>query len=156
LALRWAFAALTFSPATARSTISWRSCSSIAASLDLALLVERRADDLLQHVVADLRGFAVFWGNGGAVAAGLFRMNVDEGQRLLSRILRLSTLVGLRPSASGAPFRLRVLHLIEPLALLGQRSALSPFVGIEAPQFLSSREGRFPQSGANLVGFFIP
>jgi uncharacterized protein len=26
--------------------------------------------------------------NGGAVAAGLFRMNVDEGERLLSRILR--------------------------------------------------------------------
>jgi hypothetical protein len=38
--------------------------------------------------VADLRGFADFAGNGGAVAAGLFRMNVDEGERLLSRILR--------------------------------------------------------------------
>jgi hypothetical protein len=47
---------------------------------DLALLVERRADDLLQHVVADLRGFADFAGNGGAVAAGLFRMSVDEGE----------------------------------------------------------------------------
>jgi hypothetical protein len=45
-------------------------------------------DDLRQHVVADLRGFADFAGNGGAVAAGLFRMNVDEGERLLSRILR--------------------------------------------------------------------
>jgi hypothetical protein len=45
-------------------------------------------NDLRQHVVADLRGFADFAGNGGAVAAGLFRMNVDEGERLLSRILR--------------------------------------------------------------------
>jgi hypothetical protein len=44
--------------------------------------------ELRQHVVADLRGFADFAGNGGAVAAGLFRMNVDEGERLLSRILR--------------------------------------------------------------------
>jgi hypothetical protein len=49
-------------------------------------------------------------------------MNVDEGPRLLTRILRLSTFTGPRPSASGAPFRLRVLFLIERLALPGQRS----------------------------------
>ena len=73
---------------------------------DLALFVERRADDLLQYVVADLLGFADLTGNGGAVPAGLFRMSVDKGRRLLGRILRLSTLAGLRPSASGAPFRI--------------------------------------------------
>src|SRR5271163_4004937 len=37
LAARWVFAALTFAPATARSTISWRSCSSIAASAVISL-----------------------------------------------------------------------------------------------------------------------
>ena len=55
--------------------------------------------------------------------AGLFRLNVDEGPRLLTRILRLSTFTGPRPSANGAPFRLRALFLIERLALPGQRSA---------------------------------
>jgi hypothetical protein len=90
---------------------------------DLALFVERRADDLLQYVVADLLGLADLAGNRGAVPASLFRMSVDKGRRLLGRILRLSAVAGLRPSASGAPFRLRVLLFIESLALPAQRSA---------------------------------
>jgi hypothetical protein len=42
----------------------------------------------------------VFGSCGGAVAASLFRMGVDERRRLLSRILRLGTLAGLCPPAT--------------------------------------------------------
>jgi hypothetical protein len=42
----------------------------------------------------------VFGSCGGAVAASLFRMGVDERRRLLSRILRLGTLARLCPPAT--------------------------------------------------------
>jgi hypothetical protein len=87
---------------------------------DFALLVERGTGDLVYYGAADRLGFADLAGDRSAVPTSLFRMSVDKGRRLLSRILRLSTLAGLCSSASRAAFRLGELFLIYRFTMPGQ------------------------------------
>jgi hypothetical protein len=71
--MRSGFTALTVSPATARSMICARSCCG-----DLARRVERRADDLLHHVVAERRRFGHVLLHGRLRSAGALGVSLGK------------------------------------------------------------------------------